>query len=290
MDVHLRDLRYFVAVAEELHFTRAAQRLFVSQPALSRQIAKLEDDLRVQLLSRDRRRVTLTPAGAALLDRARDLLSEWDAARTAVADAAARAAAILRIGVQTSVGRGLLRRIRGHLGETHPNWRVDVVQISWGDPTCGLGDRTADVTLAWLPMPEPKGYRCVAVSEERRHLLVPDTHRLAHRSEVSMHDVASEPFIALPESAGPLRSFWLAADDRDGPPVVGAEATSADETFELLAAGAGVVLISEGNAELYQRDGTTSIPVVGIGPATLGLVWREDDDREVIRTVAALFT
>jgi DNA-binding transcriptional LysR family regulator len=80
MDVHLRDLRYFVGVAEELSFTRAAERLLVSQPALSKQIRLLESSLGTILLQRDRRRVSLTPAGAALLARARQMLGEWDAA------------------------------------------------------------------------------------------------------------------------------------------------------------------------------------------------------------------
>jgi DNA-binding transcriptional LysR family regulator len=88
MDTHLRDLRYFVAVAEELHFTRAAKRLFVSQPALSKQIGQLEQSLKVELFQRDRRRVELTPAGHKLLGYARELLRQWDEAQQAVAEAA----------------------------------------------------------------------------------------------------------------------------------------------------------------------------------------------------------
>ena len=80
MDVHLRDLRYFTAVAEELHFRKAAERLFVSQPVLSRQIARLEQDLKARLFIRDRRSVQLTSAGEALLHHTRHLLENWDAA------------------------------------------------------------------------------------------------------------------------------------------------------------------------------------------------------------------
>jgi len=89
MDVHLRDLRYFVAVADELSFTRAAERLHLSQPALSKQIAALETTLRARLLRRDRRQVSLTAAGAALHAAAQRLLADWDEAAAVVADAAA---------------------------------------------------------------------------------------------------------------------------------------------------------------------------------------------------------
>src|ERR1700754_3012422 len=107
-DVHLRDLRYFVAVAEELHFTRAAEALYVSQPALSRQIRALENELRAPLFERDRRSVRLTDAGAALLPGARAVLEAWAAAESALAAALDRQAAALVVGMSTGVGRSLL--------------------------------------------------------------------------------------------------------------------------------------------------------------------------------------
>src|SRR5690606_29677919 len=104
MDVHLRDLRYFTAVAEELSFTRAAERLHVSQPALSKQIRGLERALRATLFDRDRRQVRLTPAGQALLGTARRVLAEWDDGTTAVADAVAQQQRTLRVGTLTAIG------------------------------------------------------------------------------------------------------------------------------------------------------------------------------------------
>ena len=110
MDVNLRSLRYFVAVAEELSVTRAAERLYVSQPALSKQIQQLERTLRATLLQRDPRGVTLTAAGEELLAQARPLVAAWDTAVRAV-----RAAAdvrVLRLGMQTSLGRSLYPSVR----------------------------------------------------------------------------------------------------------------------------------------------------------------------------------
>src|SRR5437660_10687830 len=101
MDSHLRDLRYFVAVAEELSFTRASERLFIAQPTLSKQIRHLEAGLRVQLFVRDRRSVTLTPAGEALLPRARLMLTQWEQAVHAVTTAAAAGNTTLTVGFQT---------------------------------------------------------------------------------------------------------------------------------------------------------------------------------------------
>src|SRR5258708_31904042 len=102
MDAHLRDLRYFVAVAEELNFTRAAERLHLSQPALSKQIRGLETTLRAQLFRRDRRQVELTAAGTALLAVARSLIRDWDDRGAVVPDAAAQDARGIPVGTPTS--------------------------------------------------------------------------------------------------------------------------------------------------------------------------------------------
>src|SRR5918998_4600003 len=115
MDVHLRDLRYFVAVAEHLHFTRAAEALYVSQPALSKQLRALEGQLRVQLFERDHRTVRLTPSGAALLPHARALVEAWSNAERELAEAAARQRGTLVVGISTGLGRGLLPAVRARL-------------------------------------------------------------------------------------------------------------------------------------------------------------------------------
>lgn len=286
VDVHLRDLRYFVAVAEERHFTRAAQRLFISQPALSRQISKLERDLRVTLIVRDHRNVTLTAAGETLLEQARPVLAGWDATRRAVSDSAAFASAVVRIGIQTSVGRGLLAHLQDTLQKARPGWRLEPVQIDWSDPTCGLADGTVDAAVAWLPMPAPDSYRWIVLASEPRHVALPTDHRLACEQTLSFVDIRDEAFVALPESAGTLRDFWLATDYRDGQPArIAATARNADETFEIVGAGLGVALLAAGNAALYRRPGIVDLLVVDLKPAELALVWNADDGREVIRAL-----
>jgi len=284
MDVHVRELRYFVAVAEELHFTRAAERLFVSQPALSKQIRSLEEQLRVDLFARDRRSVSLTPAGEALLPAAREVIAVWDAAQQAVADAAATAAAVLRIGFSTSVGRELLPRIQRHFARARPNWRLALRQVDWGDPTGGLGDGSSDVAIVWLPVPAADRFARLVLVEEPRHVALRADHPLAGRREIEFAALLDEPFLALPEDAGSPRDFWLAVEHRDGrPPRIGGIVTNAEETFEAVLAGLGVVLLSAGNAEIYRRPGVATVPVRGVSPSRLALLWREDDHREAVR-------
>src|SRR5580693_3181179 len=154
MDAHLRDLRYFVAVAEELSFTRAAARLFIAQPTLSRQIRLLEAALRARLFERDHRSVRLTPAGEILLTRARLLLGQWDEAQGAVAEAAAVAETTLRVGFHTRIGRGLIPAVTARMTRLLPGWKLTFRQVSWRDPTAGLADATVDVAIAWLPVPD----------------------------------------------------------------------------------------------------------------------------------------
>lgn len=284
MDAHVRDLRYFVATAEELNFTRAAERLFVSQPALSKQIRQLEELLRVKLFHRDRRSVSLTAPGEALLVKAREVIRVWDEAQRAVSDAAAAEAAVLTVGVSSSIGRGLLPAARARFAERHPAWRIRIRQVDWEDATAGLASGEVDVALLWLPVPGQDAFNVRVVATEPRWVAMPAAHRLASRTEVAFKELLDEPFLALPESAGVLRDFWLAIPERGGRPVrVGATVSNADETFEAVEEGSGVVLLAAGNAEIYRRPGVVTLPVSGLSPSELALAWRPDDHRVAIR-------
>ena len=286
MDVHLRDLRYFIAVAEELHFRKAAERLFVSQPVLSRQIARLEQDLKARLFIRDRRSVQLTSAGEALLHRARHLLEDWDAATKEVAILARKEQSVLVIGLQTGVGRGMLHTLTQALNAIQ--WRPELHQVAWNDATAGVEAGDCDAGFAWLGTTINPRCDYVVVAEEPIMLAVNSQHRLAGRRQASFAEVSNEPLVALPESAKELRSFWLAEHARHGSPAqIACEAATADEALENVAAGTGSVFISAGNSVLYAREGVHFLDVPDLPPARLAFLWRAGDTRDVIRVAAS---
>ncbi|MGW3268483.1 LysR family transcriptional regulator [Streptomyces sp. NPDC001056] len=288
-DAHTRDLRYFLAVAEELHFTRAAERLYVSQPALSKQIRSLERQLGTELFRRDRHGVALTAAGEALLPHARAVLTAWAAGAAAVEAAKAVQRATLIVGMSTSPVRGgLLPAIRSRFTAAHPRVTVRLRQVSWDDPTAGLADGTADAAFVWLPLPDEERYDWTVLAEEPRLLALPETHPLAARAEIDFAELPAEPFLALPADAGVLRDHWLALDARAGrPPVIGAEIAGAEETYEALVAGLGVCLVAAGNAPLISLGGVVTRPVRGIGPSRYALAWRRaDGERPLVRAYA----
>ncbi|WP_327636133.1 LysR family transcriptional regulator [Kribbella sp. NBC_00482] len=279
MDAHLRELRYFVAAAEESTVTAAAARLFVSQPALSKQLRALERRLGFDLFDRRPRGLTLTAQGSVLLPVAREVLAAWDRGY-----AEARAAAHphqLVIGMQTAVGRDLQRPAVERFRAALPGWTVSLRLVGWDDPTAGLADGTSDVAFVWLPISADFATRVLIT--EPRWVALPAQHPLADRAEIPFSLLLDEPFVALPAAAGPLRDFWLAVDARPGPPVVAAEATAADEVLELVTAGVGIALLAEGNTGLYQRPGLVCRPVPDLPPAELAVAWRRTDNRDAVR-------
>lgn len=284
MDVHGRDLRYFLAVAEDLHFTRAAERLFISQPALSKQIRMLERQLGAPLFVRGRDGVRLTPVGEALLPHARQVLAMWDSGWAAAEQAKSRQQATLVAGMSTSPARGgLLPAIRSRFTALHPEATMQLRQVSWGDPTAGLADGAVDVAFVWLPLPDPDRYQWIVVAEEQRLVAMPGSHPLAGRDVIDFADLLDESFLALPDSAGPSRGYWLASDARGGrPPQIGAEIASISETYEALIDGCGVCLLAAGNAPLVTLEGVTTRPVRGLSPSQLALAWRAGDVRPLV--------
>ena len=256
----------------------------MSQPALSKQIGQLERDLGFRLLSRDRRGVELTAAGAALLGPAADLLRGWDDAMAAARAAAGADTRVLRVGFLTGLGRGLWPRIAKTFQRDHPDWRVALRLHEWTDPSAGLLDGSSDVAFVWLPINDVD-VDCAVVVTEPRWVALPACHPLAARDHVRFEELVDEPFVALPAEAGPLRDFWLAADQRPAgqPARIAAEVNNADEAFETITSGAGVALVAAGNADIYDRPGIHCRPVTGLSPAQLAVAWRRNDHRPVVR-------
>ncbi len=285
MDVHVRDLRYFLAVAHELSFTRAAETLHISQPALSKQIRALERQLRVSLFDRGAGSVRLTRAGAELVPYADEMVASWERAKRSLSEAAD---CTLVLGMHTSPGRGLLPKVRAMMVSSCPDVELELRQVAWSDRTAGLADRSTDAAFVWLPLPAPP-YRWVTIAREPRLVALPNDHPLAAQAEVSIGDLRDEPFLALPQSAGPLRDYWLALEDRDGQPVrIAAVINDTEETYEAVASGIGVCLLAAGNAPIFDRGDVTMLPVTDISPSELVLAWNERHCPPLLETFATL--
>ncbi|MFC3964150.1 LysR family transcriptional regulator [Nocardia jiangsuensis] len=282
MDPHLRDLRYFVAVAEELHFTNAAQRLHIAQPTLSRQIRQLERQLDVVLFDRNQRSVALTVAGKELLDGARKILELWENTNSSLQEAGE----VLRVGIQSALGRGLLNELESASGH-----RLALHAASWTDGSSGLAGRQADLALVWLPLPDPNRYRWQVLRSEPRWVLLPETHPLADQDRIEFTDIADEIFVALPAEAGAVRDFWVGNDARHGRQArIGAEATTPEDRLEAVSLGLGVCLLAENNVPMYRWPGLAARPVAGLPPCELAVAWRADDSRPTILEFAARAT
>lgn len=264
MDVHLRDLRYAVAVADETTVTAAAEKLYVAQPTVSRQLRALERHLGFDIFTRHSGGVELTPSGEILIASARAILADWS---TAVQEAAAAAASsVLRVGLQTAVGRGIVGELTRGLDPTH--WQVSVRVVPWEDPTAGLSTNSTDIAILWHPT-APDVVPIRTLRQEPRCVIIHAQHPLATKANLTFPEIDDLPVIALPAQAGAVRDYWLAADRRSRPVTVASEASSADEVFEAVSAGIGIAIIAQGNADLYQRPGVAVIPVTDLEPARL---------------------
>jgi DNA-binding transcriptional LysR family regulator len=168
MDVDTRLLRYFAAVADEGNLTRAAQRLFVSQPALTKQIRQLEAQLGVTLFTRSRAGMALTDAGRMLAEHSPNLVSAWDTALRETRSADSRAARVLRVGFVASAANEHTQDIIAAFARRRPGWRVDMRQTEWSDPTAGLADGHVDAALLRLPFPRQDAFHVETLLTEPR--------------------------------------------------------------------------------------------------------------------------
>ncbi|MCP2260966.1 DNA-binding transcriptional regulator, LysR family [Streptoalloteichus tenebrarius] len=274
MDVDTRLLRYFLAVAQEGALTRAAERLHVSQPALTKQIRQLENLLGVRLFVRSRTGMALTEAGRTLADRAPALLAAWEQALRETRETASRAARVLRVGFLASAANEATQRIIAAFSLRRPGWRVDMRQAAWTDPTAGLADGEVDVALVRLPFPGQDALRVRVLFTEPRWVALPEGHPLATRDQIRFDELWDEPFVAAPAETGAWRDYWLATGERRGrAPRIGAVTDQPDDWLNAIANGYGVALAPESAARFYARPGIVYRPVTGVSPSQVAVAW-----------------
>ncbi len=244
---NLRLLRYFVAVAEELHFGRAAERLHVAQPGLSQQIKVLERLLGVRLLERTSRQVRLTPAGDLLLTESRRLLAETERAvervrRTGRGEIGRVTIAAIGSATYDVIPR-LLRAQRKRLPD------VEVVLREMSTPAQVQALRSGEVDIGFLRLPADTDELVAhTVREDRMAVMFPEAHPLARRSRIRLSDLAREPLVLFPAAPRPSWADTVVAACREAgfEPIVAQEAMESATVVSFVAAGIGVAVVPEG--------------------------------------------
>ena len=244
--LQLRHLRYFIAVAEELHFKRAAERLNIAQPPLSQQIRHLEAELGILLLNRTRRRVDLTPAGAVFLAEARRILAHVSSAANVARQAAAGERGNIRVGVIYSAVYSLMPAVLRLLAQRHPNVLVDIAEMTISQQLAQLRGNEIDAGILRLPVCD-ETLSTRTLFEEGLLAIVPADHVLAARNVIELEDLAAFPFIV--SGSGLQRNFRHEISsiyERRGIPLaISREVPGMHTLIGLVAAGLGVSLVPE---------------------------------------------
>lgn len=288
--MELRQLRYFIAVAEELHFRRAAERLHISQPPLSQQIRALEDELGFVLLTRTRRRVQLTPAGEAFLRDARVVLGELEGAVATARRINAGQTGRLRIGF---VGSALLSIVPGTVERfraARPGVAIELRERSTADQLRAVSAGLVDVGLVRPPIEDDGDLRVETVLRERTVAALPAGHELASLSRVPLRRLAAEPLVLFPRDQAPgfhdLLIGALAETGTGAGPRVIQYAPEMLTIIGLVAAGTGVSLVPASVIRLA-LDGVTYRPVSGAPRSELVAITRASDDSALVRAFVA---
>ncbi len=278
--MNLRDLEYLVALAESGHFGHAAERCHVSQPTLSAQLRKLEEQLGVALVERRPRRVVLTAAGEAVVERARRMLRDADDIRSLARARQDPLAGRLKVGLIPTLGPYLLPRVAPRLAEALPKLQLMLHEYQ----TAPLVDRVVagDLDLAILALPaDTKSLVTRSLFAEAFLVAMPEQHRLAARKRVKSSELAGEKLLLL-EEGHCLRDQALEVCERAGTEEQDFRATSLETLRQMVAAGLGVTLLPQLSAEgpFAAARGLVVRPFAPPAPSReIGAAWRRSTSR-----------
>ncbi|WP_328319642.1 LysR family transcriptional regulator [Streptomyces sp. NBC_00388] len=270
----LRQLEYFVAVAEERNFTRAAERVHISQSGVSAQIRQLERELGTELFDRSARTATLTAEGRAALDHARAALSAADAVGRAVSDVSGVVRGRLSVGMVIGCTVSPLFDALAAFHGAHPGVEISLQEDNSARLVDGVRAGALDLALIGTASPAPGGLESLTLISERLVVAVPPDHALAKRRRIALSDVARHPVVCMPVGTGLRTVFDRACGEQRVQPVIALQASAADAIADLAARGLGVAVLSESMAERY-RDRLVPLPLADVpAPALLALVWK----------------
>lgn len=275
MDIHLRKIRYFVVLAEELNFSRAAARLFIVQQSLSKQIRELEESVGTPLFTRTTRTVALTAAGEALLAAARAATAALDAGVQAARDAAHGDIGVLRVGFGTGAALELTPYILDGFHQRYPQIKVELREYPLGDSSNGLADGRSDVALIRLPIATSDiDFEPLFVEPLVAGLCA--THPLARQASVSVDDLLDEPVTAARSTDSTWRDYWTLAAHRDGHTATIVDTGSHTEELELVAAGVACTITAAAAARYTPHPGVCYVPIHDAGGSTVAVAWRRE--------------
>jgi DNA-binding transcriptional LysR family regulator len=284
--IDIRHFRYFQAVAEELHFGRAAARLCIAQPALSRQIQQLEEEIGTPLLRRTQRRVELLAAGQVFLDRSNLILDEVERAVIDARRTGAGEYGRLSVGFIHSSTYGLLPSIIERFRHLYPDIELELHEMPITEQHVALTRGVIDIGLL-RPQPAPAELEIQPVLEDPFLVAVPHTHPLAKRQSVHLKELAGEPMVMFPQRGSPLfHSRIMAMCERAGfTPRVAQQATQIHTVAGLVGAGIGVAIIP-GTARNLQPKGVHFLEILDRpDPVHVALGWlRTKEDMPSVRS------
>jgi DNA-binding transcriptional LysR family regulator len=289
--VEVNKARAFLAVAEELHFGRAAARLHMAQPPLSRLIRRIEDDLGAVLFIRNPRRVILTPVGEALVAPARDLVMQSERVREIVRRAQSGEIGRVRLGFAGASVNSVVSAIARRVRRERPGLTLELYGSQLSHPGLErLRTGSLDAVVGrWDFL--PKDVRSLVVAEEQLLVAVPDDHRLAQAEVITAADVADEPWVVLPGGSGATLSHRLNLLGNKGRFVPRIVQTAVDSATQLLLvdAGVGIALTFSGVRESIPAHAVVFRPLApDLGDVEVRLAWRDADVNQALMSVLAV--
>ncbi|MFE6400395.1 LysR family transcriptional regulator [Streptomyces alboflavus] len=278
--LEVRELECFLALAEELHFGRAGERLYVSQSRVSQLLAALEQRIGARLVERTSRRVRLTPLGERFHAELRPAYAELADVVGRARESARGVAGRIRIGFQGTADARLMEAITT-FQKRHPGCVTEIVEVPFADPFGAVRQGDVDAAIVLLPVAEPELVLGPLFSRQQQTVAVSVRHPFASRTSLGAAELADVPLIS---AAAPAPAYWREAQ---APSAVPAPAVrTLQEGLTLVAADRGAMLLCRPTAEYHGRRDVVFVPVEGVPDSVLGLVWHRDGETERVRAFA----